>query len=202
MQKEQRKKEKHSSLYDIYALMHDLVYILATITLIFVFCVRLVSVDGSSMYPTLKHGDFLALESNVIMGELKQGDIIVARKLSFNNGEPIVKRVIATEGQTVNIIYDEEGIGTVYVDGIPLDEPYINGQMLPKFTGSDGLSYPLTVEENCIFVLGDNRNKSSDSRNPAIGQIRLEEVLGKVLVIAFPGEENGTRELDRVGAVS
>lgn len=196
------KKDKNALLQDIYALLHDLVYILACITLIFVFFVRLVSVDGSSMYPTLKDGDFLALESNVIMGELEQGDIIVARKLSFNNGEPIVKRVIATEGQTVDIRYDAAGVGTVYVDGIALDEPYINEAMEPKFVGSAGLSYPLTVEEDCIFVLGDNRNRSSDSRNPAIGQIRLDEVLGKVLFIVFPGAENGSREFDRLGTVS
>lgn len=203
MQQENRdQKDKHSFLEDIYALLHDLVYILACITLIFVFFVRLVSVDGSSMYPSLKHGDFLALESNVIMGELERGDIIVARKLSFNNGEPIVKRVIATAGQTVDIRYDEAGVGTVYVDGVALDEPYINEAMEPKFVGGAGMNYPLTVEEDCIFVLGDNRNKSSDSRNPDIGQIRLDEVLGKVLFIAFPGAENGSREFDRLGAVS
>ena len=198
----EQKKEKHSFLYDIYSLLHDLVYILAVITLLFVFCVRLVSVNGKSMYPTLKHGDFLALQSNVIMGDLKRGDIIVARKLSFRDGEPIVKRVIATEGQTVDIRYDEDGFGTVYVDGIALDEPYINEKMLPKFTGSNGLSLPLTVDKDCIFVLGDNRNFSSDSRNIEIGQIKVDQVLGKVLLIAFPGKEGEVREYDRIGAVS
>lgn len=65
----------------------------------------------------------MALLSNLFMGDLEQGDVIVARKESFENGEPIVKRVIATEGQTVDIIYDGNGYGTVYVDGEPLDEP-------------------------------------------------------------------------------
>ena len=115
-------KEKQGALYDIYSLLHDLVYILAAITLIFVFFVRLVGVNGDSMLPTLHDGDYLALQSNVLMGDLEYGDIIVARKLSFENGEPIVKRVIATEGQTVDIRFDEQGIGTVYVDGMPLDE--------------------------------------------------------------------------------
>ena len=74
-------KEKQGALYDIYSLLHDLVYILAAITLIFVFFVRLVGVNGDSMLPTLHDGDYLALQSNVLMGDLEYGDIIVARKL-------------------------------------------------------------------------------------------------------------------------
>ena len=155
-QRETKKpEEKRSFLHDIYALLHDLVYILAAITLVFVFCVRLVGVNGASMLPTLRHGDYLALQSNMIMGELKYGDIIVARKLSFEDGEPIVKRVIATEGQTVDIQYDQFGQGTVYVDGVALDEPYINEVMDPKYTGATGTKLPLTVEKDCVFVMGD-----------------------------------------------
>lgn len=196
------KKPKRSILYDFYSLLHDLVYILAAITLIFVFLVRLVSVNGSSMLPTLRHGDYLALQSNVIMGELEQGDIIVARKLNFENGEPIVKRVVATEGQTVDIRYSEDGVGTVFVDGVALDEPYINGPMDPKYTGSDGTQLPLTVGEGCIFVMGDNRNHSADSRYYEIGEIKLDQVLGKVLLIVFPGLESDlTRDFDRFGTV-
>ena len=196
-------KEKQGALYDIYSLLHDLVYILAAITLIFVFCVRLVGVNGDSMFPTLHHGDYLALQSNVLMGDLEYGDIIVARKLSFENGEPIVKRVIATEGQTVDIRFDEQGIGTVYVDGMPLDEPYIREEMVVYYNGSSATPLPLTVEENCIFVMGDNRNHSSDSRFIQIGQIHLDQVLGKVLYIVFPGADPLTKERDysRIGAV-
>ena len=127
------KKEKRSVLYDIYSLLHDLVYILAAITLVFVFLVRLVGVNGESMLPTLYHGDYLALQSNVIMGDLEYGDIVVARKLEFRDGEPIVKRVIATEGQAVRIDYDNNGELYVSVDGVVLDEPYINEEMLPIY---------------------------------------------------------------------
>ena len=196
-------KEKQGALYDIYSLLHDLVYILAAITLIFVFFVRLVGVNGDSMLPTLHDGDYLALQSNVLMGDLEYGDIIVARKLSFENGEPIVKRVIATEGQTVDIRFDEQGIGTVYVDGMPLDEPYIREEMVVYYNGSSATPLPLTVEENCIFVMGDNRNHSSDSRFIQIGQIHLDQVLGKVLYIVFPGADPLTKERDysRIGAV-
>lgn len=204
IQKPRKTEEKHSFLYDIYSLLHDLVYILAAITLIFVFCVRLVGVNGESMLPTLRHGDYLALQSNMIMGKLEYGDIIVARKLSFEDGEPIVKRVIATEGQTVDIQYDQFGQGTVYVDGVALDEPYINEIMEPKYVGSNGTSLPLTVEKDCVFVMGDNRNHSADSRYIDIGQIRLDQVLGKVLFIVFPGynDDNTTRSFSRIGAVS
>ena len=196
--------KKPGFLYDIYSLLHDLVYILAAITLVFVFCVRLVGVNGDSMLPTLHNGDYLALQSNVIMGDLKPGDIIVARKLSFENGEPIVKRVIATEGQTVDIRYDESGYGTVYVDGEPIDEPYIREAMLPAYSGSNATPLPLTVEEGCVFVMGDNRNDSSDSRRASIGQIHLDQVLGKVLIIVFPGEDpaTGERDFSRFGTVS
>ena len=137
------------------------------------------------------------------MGDLEYGDIIVARKLSFENGEPIVKRVIATEGQTVDIRFDEQGIGTVYVDGMPLDEPYIREEMVVYYNGSSATQLPLTVEENCIFVMGDNRNHSSDSRFIQIGQIHLDQVLGKVLYIVFPGADPLTKERDysRIGVV-
>lgn len=203
-QQEPAEKPKRNRMHDVYLILHDLVYILAAITLIFVFCVRLVGVNGDSMLPTLHHGDYLALQSNVIMGDLEYGDVIVARKLSFENGEPIVKRVIATEGQTVDIHYDEEGYGTVYVDGIALDEPYINEIMRQIYSGSNATALPLTVDEGCVFVMGDNRNRSSDSRRIDIGQIKLDQVLGKVLFIVFPGADPVTKERDfgRIGAIS
>lgn len=196
---EEDPKKKGGILYDIYALLHDLVYILAAITLIFVFFVRLVGVNGESMLPTLQDGDYLALQSNVIMGDLEYGDIIVARKLEFNQGEPIVKRVIATEGQTVLIDYDEKGEIRVSVDGVVLNEPYINEVMEAKYP----TPMEVNVEKGCIFVMGDNRNHSADSRYPAIGQIKLNQVLGKVLMIVLPGRDaSGSRDFGRIGTVS
>ncbi len=196
----EKKQEKHGFLYDIYSLLHDLVYILAGITLVFVFCVRLVGVNGDSMVPTLKDEDYLALQSNVIMGELEYGDIIVARKLSFRGGEPIVKRVIATEGQTVSIRRDVDGVIRVYVNGVELQEDYINEEMIELYR----LPIEVTVEEDHIFVMGDNRNDSADSRSGELGQIHEDEVLGKVLFIVFPGKDavTGKRDLSRIGTVS
>ena len=85
LQEQTPKKEPKNPLYDCYSLLHDLVYILAAITIVFVFFVRLVGVDGPSMMPTLQDGDYVALLSNLFMGDLEQGDVIVARKESFEN---------------------------------------------------------------------------------------------------------------------
>lgn len=193
-------KEKTSFLYDIYSLLHDLVYILAAITLIFVFCVRLVGVNGESMLPTLKHADYLALQSNLIMGELEYGDIVVAKKMAFRGGEPVVKRVIATEGQQVSIRRDDDGVIRTYVDGQMLQEDYINEEMNELYA----LPIEVTVMEDHIFVMGDNRNDSCDSRSAELGQIHEDEVLGKVLMILLPGKDEITdkRDFSRIGGVN
>ena len=193
------KEEEKNPLFDLYMMLHDLIYILGGIILLFVFCVRLVRVDGKSMLPTLQNMDYLVLQSNVIMGELEYGDVIVASEESFRSGEPIVKRVIATEGQEVDIRY-EGGVGTVYVDGVALEEPYILEEM--EMVYYQQISFPMKVSEDCIFVMGDNRNDSADSRHIDMGEIPEERVLGKVLFLIFPGRnEAGEREFSRIGVV-
>ena len=122
--------------------------------------------------------------------------MVVISKKSFENGAAIVKRVIATEGQTVDIDFEQ---GVVYVDGEALYEPYINNPTNHTL----GTQFPLTVAENCIFVLGDNRAVSRDSRDPAIGQVDEREVLGKALYLFLPGMDKGRtdRNYDRTGAI-
>ena len=176
--------------------LHDLIYLLAVILILFLLVFRVIVVSGSSMYQTLLNGDYLLLLSNVFYQEPEQGDIVVISKESFDNGKPIVKRVIATEGQEVDIDFDA---GIVYVDGIALEEDYI----YTLTTVEEGTQFPLTVNEDCIFVLGDNRGVSLDSRNPSIGQVDNREVLGRAIFLMYPGDHYGrdVRDFDRIGAI-
>lgn len=177
--------------------LRDLSVVLCVILFVFVFCFRIAVVDGTSMNDTLVHNDYVLLLNSAIAGELKQGDIIVASKSSYASGTPIIKRVIATEGQKVDINFDT---GTVTVDGQVLDEPYISS---PTKT-FEGIYFPVVVEPGCVFVLGDNRSVSKDSRNPEIGQIDCREIVGKAIFLFFPGKDPVTqqRQFSRIGALS
>ena len=176
--------------------IHDLIYLLAGIVIVFLLVFRVIVVNGSSMYDTLLHGDYLLLLSNVFYQEPEHGDIVVISKESFDNGKPIVKRVIAKEGQTVDIDFEN---GIVYVDGVALQEDYV----YTLTTVDEGMAFPLTVDDGCIFVLGDNRGVSLDSRNPNVGQIDTREVLGKAIFLIYPGDNRGNdvRDLDRIGVI-
>lgn len=177
--------------------LHDLVHLLAGILLALLLLFRIVVVSGPSMNATLVDGDFLLLLSNVFYTDPQPGDIIVASLDSFKDGEPIIKRVIATEGQMVDIDFDA---GIVYVDGVALDEPYT----YTPTNLEEGNRFPMFVEEGCFFVMGDNRNMSKDSRNPEIGLIDKREILGKAIFLLFPGTDGGTTkpEYNRMGALS
>ena len=151
------------------------------------------------MNQTLLHGDYLLLVNNIFYREPAYGDIVVVTKDSFDDGAPIVKRVIATEGQIVDIDFTA---GIVYVDGVALDEPYTN---TPTNTNG-GMTFPLTVEEGCLFVMGDNRNKSKDSRYLEIGLVDEREILGKAIFLIYPGDPDGAKgperaDLSRIGAL-
>lgn len=171
---------------ETYKALSDVISCLIFVTILFVFAIRLVSVVGSSMYPTLHEGDRLTLLSNCLY-EPEVGDIVVLVAEDFDDGVPLVKRVIATEGQTVDIDFNQ---GLVWVDGVLQDEPYINE---PTYR-DEGMEFPLTVPDNCIFVMGDNRNHSTDSRCPAIGCVDQRYVLGKALQVVTP--------LSRFGGIS
>ena len=177
--------------------LHDFVWLLAGVLLIFSLCFRMVVVSGPSMNNTLMDGDWLLLLGNVFYTDPKYGDIVVAGKESFKSGEPIIKRVIATEGQTVDIDFAE---GVVYVDGVALDEPYT----LTDTNIMEGVQFPITVEDGCVFVMGDNRNDSKDSRSNEIGLIDCREILGKAIFVLFPGTNRDTvpRDFSRIGVLT
>ena len=195
--REDKKVKKIGWQKSVVLYLHDLMYMLITVMLLFLLLFRVIIVSGDSMRMTLIDGDYLLLLGNVLYQEPEQGDVVVISKESFRDGEPIVKRVIATEGQIVDIDFQN---GIVYVDGLPIDEDYIN---MPT-TVSEGMLFPLLVEENCVFVLGDNRDVSMDSRHPSIGLIDRREILGKAIFLVYPGvdEVSGRQNLDRIGAIA
>ena len=144
--------------------------------LFFTFIAHQFLVIGSSMVPTLEDGDRLIV-SNLFFTP-KYGDIVVLRKEQFRE-DPIVKRIIATEGQTVDIDFVE---GIVYVDGNALDEPYVNELVHEP----EDFTEPVTVPEGCVFVMGDNRNRSTDSRYADIGCVDTRLILGKAILRLSP----------------
>ena len=194
-QKQINKEEDRKNAVLLY--LHDFVAWLVAIVLILLLLFRVVVVSGPSMNMTLVHGDYLLLLNNTLYTNPKQGDIVVAAKDSFNDGEPIIKRVIATEGQWVDIDFET---GVVYVNGTAMEESYTN----TPTNLYEGVEFPLMVEEGCIFVLGDNRNNSKDSRSPEIGLIDKREILGKAIFLFFPGKDPSTEKImfDRIGALS
>ena len=176
--------------------LHDIVYLLCAMILVLLLVFRVVIVSGTSMNMTLLDGDYLLLLSNTFYRNPEQGDIIVVSKESFDDGAAFVKRVIATEGQTVDIDFDS---GIVYVDGVALEEDYINHPT----TTYGGVEFPLVVEDGCVFALGDNRGISKDSRYPDIGQIDTREILGRAIFLIIPGTNKDTKDMDfsRIGVI-
>ena len=180
-----------------YEWVQALVCSVLTVVLIFTFAVRIVRVSGESMRETLQDQDMLVVLNNWLCGGYEQGDIVILQRDDFYGGEPIVKRVIATEGQTVDIDFDA---GVVYVDGTALEEPYTRE---PTWT-QEGTEFPLTVPEGCVFVMGDNRNDSDDSRDSALGPVDTRCVLGRALLLAEPGPtaDPEQRDWSRVGILN
>ena len=188
-----KRKQPDRGLYDwLQAVLSSVL----AVVLVFTFGVRLVGVSRQSMRETLQNGDKLLVVNGYLCGDYHQGDIVIFQKPSFENGDAIVKRVIATEGQTVDIDFDA---GVVYVDGQALEEDYIRE---PTYL-DEGLEFPITVPEGCLFLLGDNRNNSMDSRYPDLGPVDVRCVIGKAVVLVFPGKtaETGKRDFGRIGGL-
>ena len=181
---------------DLYEWVQSLVGSVLVVVAIFTFVIRMMGVDGHSMLNTLQHGDRLLVVNSMLYHDYKYGDIVILRKNGVFDDDPIVKRVIAVEGQTVDIDFAE---GIVYVDGEALEEDYIRE---PTYT-AEGTEFPLTVPEGSIFVMGDNRNGSSDSRDYRLGTVDTRYVIGKAAFLIFPGPDYETekRDLKRIGVI-
>lgn len=147
--------------------------------LIFALVFKAVGVDGDSMVPTLIDGDWVAV-SGITMS-VDRGDIVVITQ-PWERNVPIIKRVIALGGDTVDIDFDTS---EVFVNGVLIDEPYIAEPTVVSYD----VDFPITVDEGKVFVMGDNRNVSLDSRSSKIGLIDERYILGKALVRIYPASE-------------
>ena len=185
MQQDLDKKDKKEQTFKdkIVINFYDIASVLAsaivTIMLLFTFVFRVVGVVGTSMVPTLNNNDWLmvsAYDNNPSYGQV----VIITQPNWFD--EPIVKRIIATENQKVDIDFST---GKVSVDGKVLDEPYINNETI----NSEGVEFPVTVPEGCVFVMGDNRQGSTDSRSEKIGFIDERYIMGVVKYKLFSADE-------------
>ena len=160
----------------IYEWLDSFVFAIILILVVFVFAVRVVGVDGESMNPTLNDGDWLTVSA--INTEFERGDVVVITQPNALN-EPLIKRIIAVGGDTIDINFNTH---EVTVNGEVLDEPYI---LSPTASCGD-FTGPITVPEGYVFVMGDNRNNSLDSRFNTIGLIDERYILGVANARLFP----------------
>lgn len=165
---------------------------LAAVIFIFTLIFRGVTVSGDSMLPTLHDKEYLIISDLVYTP--KTGDIVVVQSPTYKNGtEPLIKRIIATGGQTLKINFKT---WQVWVDGVELQEDYVafeedfSMNCEDMEANEDGIA-EIVVEENCVFVMGDHRNDSLDSRSHAVGQIDERYIMGRVLIRVTPFSKFG-----------
>lgn len=160
-----------------FEIIKSVVFVFAVVSIIFTFFIRDANVVGNSMYNTLHDGDKVILTN--FNYTPKSGDIVAINAENMIE-KKIIKRVIATEGQTLDIDY---ATGNVYVDGIKLEEDYIS-----SFTKKpeNEFNFPYVIPDNSIFVMGDNRGISLDSRDASIGLVPCEDVIGKAQFVFYP----------------
>ena len=167
---------------ETYDWIQCLIVALIICVILFIFFIRIIDVSGTSMNPTLLNGDKMLVSD--LFYRPKAGDVVVFKTDNYDPDKALVKRIIATEGQEINIDFEN---GIVYVNGDPIQEDYINELTNTKldFIG------PQTVPEGCVFVMGDNRNASTDSRKKEIGMVDERMILGRVYCVIFPLSELG-----------
>lgn len=192
VRKTERTPKSHSSIVKAaFEFLDIIVAAIVVVVIIFTFVFRMVAIDGDSMLDTLHDKERIIISD--LFYEPKRGDIVVISRNtdnSANSGQyevPIIKRVIATEGETVDIDFEA---GIVYVNGTALEENYT---LEPTYRKGD-VEFPVRVPENCVFVLGDNRNDSLDSRFSTIGDngmVNEKYILGRAIIRVLPFDKFG-----------
>lgn len=152
-----------------------IIAVMVAVPLIFSLMFRVILVDGESMTPTLQNGDWILIFKT---GKIENGDIILTNT-DNEYGLRIIKRAIAFSGDTVDIDFENSA---VFVNGEKLIEDYTAGLEMDK----GDVEFPLTVPDGCVFVLGDNRSNSVDSRYSEIGFVEKEDIIGKVILKFLP----------------
>lgn len=173
----------------LYEWLEEIVIALTLVILVFTFLFRVVTVTGESMLPNFVEGQKLIVTN--LGHSVEQGTVVVITNVL---NEPIIKRVIATEGQTVDIDYET---GVVYVDGEAVDETQFgleNGITTRPYSTLEAMVFPQTVPEGCVFVLGDNRSVSKDSRYTEVGMVDTRHILGEAVFTLYPFDRFGVIE--------
>lgn len=176
--------DKKSLLYEIFEWVESIAISVVLVVLLFTFVFRVVMVDGNSMLNTLHDQDRVTI-SNFLYTPKANDIVVFVPDIENYENKPFVKRVIATEGQTVSVDAEK---GKVYINGVEIEETFIRETLVKQ----GDQKYPLTVPEGHIFVMGDNRNDSWDSRFSAVGTVDVRSVLGKVIYRVFPFSKIGT----------
>lgn len=189
-------KEPESLETALYSWGQALITAVVGVVILFTFFFRLIGVNGPSMQDTLYTGDRLLVINSLLCNEYERGDVVVARNYNAVLNETIVKRIVAVGGQTVDIDF---AAGVVYVDGQALDEPYVKE---PTYK-PEGIQFPITLAEDEVFLMGDNRNRSTDSRSDTLGPVNVGYLQGKAVFLLIPGQtpDLGSREWGRIGPV-
>ena len=169
--------DPNASSRETYDWIQCLLVALIICVLIFMFCVRVIDVIGASMNPTLYNGEKMLVSG--LFYKPKVGDVVVFKKDEYDPNKLLVKRVVAVEGQEINMDFEN---GIVYIDGVAIAEDYISE---PTYNKLDFIG-PKTVPEGCVFIMGDNRNASIDSRKSEIGMLDNRLILGKAYCVVYP----------------
>ena len=169
--------KENNPVKELYDWIYSLIIALVICVIIFAFFIRIIDVVGTSMNPTLNNNDKMLVSG--LFYEPSVGDVVVFKKNEYDPDKALVKRVIAVEGQEINMDFEK---GIVYINGQPIVEDYI---LEPTMNKLDFIG-PKTVPEGCVFVMGDNRNASVDSRKTEIGMVDERLILGKAYFVIYP----------------